>query len=577
MRVYNMISRPLYYMNFILILLFTASGIFSQVLLNEVMFNPLGSEHTDEFVEIVNTSADRTVNLTSWQISDGKDSDIIIDTGEGIFLKPRQTGLILDADYFDRSGCYDASIPGDALVLTIHGSTFGSGGFSNSTPETVMLINNNGILIDSVRYDTGTKPGYSYERVRPDGSYPDEDNWKQSRVLNGTPGSGNSVSLPGSDLIVKDFRMDFEIQEGRPEVRLEILLLNASTTVIVQGEITLFTDSDGDSCASGFETIGRESFSSITPGDSNSVYFLWINPQYGPHVVGIEMTFSLCGELKLCHQFFHMTLPYPQGAVVINEIMAHPLPGFPEWIELYNPHDYLVDLNGWSLSDKNTGERYVLSEQSLIMQPGGYLILSEGPHSCFINYESSLAVLPLPGLNNDQDEIFLYDQCGEIVDNVLYDRSWDRETGASLERVRWDGASQDRLNWHVCTGLEGMTPGRRNSVTTGGADQESILLVQPNPFSPDGDGLDEVLMIHYRLPYAYATITMSVYNVQGRKVRDLRRGYESAGEGTAIWDGRDYTGRLAGTGIYIIYLEALDDQSGTMVQNKTTVVLAGGL
>ncbi|MCK4821781.1 lamin tail domain-containing protein, partial [bacterium] len=43
--------------------------IFSQVIFNEVMFDPLGSEYSDEFVEIVNLSPADSVDLTGWHLS----------------------------------------------------------------------------------------------------------------------------------------------------------------------------------------------------------------------------------------------------------------------------------------------------------------------------------------------------------------------------------------------------------------------------------------------------------------------------------------------------------------------------
>ena len=53
---------------------------------------------------------------------------------------PDQFAVILDNGYFENSTDYDSLIPPEALILTINGKTFGSGGLLNSAPETVTLF-----------------------------------------------------------------------------------------------------------------------------------------------------------------------------------------------------------------------------------------------------------------------------------------------------------------------------------------------------------------------------------------------------------------------------------------------------
>jgi len=156
------------------------------------MFDPDGSEHTDEFVEILNLSEADSVELTGWRLGDDSGDDGIVDAGEGLILLPGQYGVILDEDYFDNSTLYDYLIPERALVLTVDGTTIGSGGLSNSRAETVMLFNAAGEVVAQYTYSIGNSPGHSDEKVDPAG--PDTpENWEDSSVLNGTPGFQNSV------------------------------------------------------------------------------------------------------------------------------------------------------------------------------------------------------------------------------------------------------------------------------------------------------------------------------------------------------------------------------------------------
>jgi len=71
--------------------------------------------------------------------------------------------------------------------------------------------------------------------------------------------------------------------------------------------------------------------------------------------------------------------------------------------------------------------------------------------------------------------------------------------------------------------------------------------VRPNPFNP-------AATITFTLSRAGET-RLSVYDITGRKVRELVSGYRSAGAHTAIWDGRDERGSAVSSGVYISMLE----------------------
>ncbi|MFC1502371.1 lamin tail domain-containing protein [bacterium] len=175
------------------VFLLTSGWCYGQIVLSEVMFDPDGSEHSDEFIEIVNTSSSLSVDLRGWEIGDGSSKDAICDAGEGLVLRPGQYGLILDPDYFEESILYDYLIPEGALVLIIDDATFGSGGLSNSQAETIMLYDPDDMVVSQYRYSIGNSSGFSDEKIDMSGS-DNSENWMDSAILNGTPGFRNSVS-----------------------------------------------------------------------------------------------------------------------------------------------------------------------------------------------------------------------------------------------------------------------------------------------------------------------------------------------------------------------------------------------
>jgi hypothetical protein len=174
-------------------LIMVSQRCFGQIVLSEVMFDPDGSEQTDEFIEIWNSSNTDSYDLAGWQIGDGSGEDVLADAGKGMILSPGQYGLILDPDYFENSVLYDYLIPETALVLTIDGPTLGSGGLSNSQPETIILFDPDHSVVSRYVYSTGNSSGHSDEKLDLMGS-DGAGNWMDSAVLNGTPGFRNSVS-----------------------------------------------------------------------------------------------------------------------------------------------------------------------------------------------------------------------------------------------------------------------------------------------------------------------------------------------------------------------------------------------
>lgn len=140
-------------MKYFVILLIFSAGLRAQLIINEVMFNSPGSDYNDEFVEIYNDS-DGTIDLSDWKIGDQDNADniIIYDGFDNMLLSPRSYCVILDPSYITSSTIYEGVIPDSVLRVTIDAGSFGSYGFSNTSPETVMLFDNTGALADSYTY-----------------------------------------------------------------------------------------------------------------------------------------------------------------------------------------------------------------------------------------------------------------------------------------------------------------------------------------------------------------------------------------------------------------------------------------
>ena len=163
----------------------------ARVVLSEVMYDPPGADHHDEFVELVNTDPAVGVDLSGWRLGDGEENDHLLDGGEGMVLAPGQFALVLDGSYPGASTAYENERT-SALLLTIDDGAFGRGGWSNSEEESVVLRNASGDTVEVFRYLPAQQPGYSWEKVDPEAGAAAA-NWALSLIAGGTPGRLNSV------------------------------------------------------------------------------------------------------------------------------------------------------------------------------------------------------------------------------------------------------------------------------------------------------------------------------------------------------------------------------------------------
>jgi hypothetical protein len=163
---------------------------------------------------------------------------------------------------------------------------------------------------------------------------------------------------------------------------------------------------------------------------------------------------------------------------------------------------------------------------------------------------------------------------------VTYDPDWHAPAladanGVALERISLTAPVQSPTNWTSSAAPAGGTPGRPNSVLVApDAAPERRLTVTPSPFSPDGDGRDDVTRIAFRLDTNIASARVRIYDAAGRHVRTLEQSRIVGRTGELLWDGRGEDGRSLRIGIYVVLFEALDAQGGHAITMKRPVVLA---
>lgn len=264
--------------------------------------------------------------------------------------------------------------------------------------------------------------------------------------------------------------------------------------------------------------------------------------------------------------------------VIINEVLANEPSSYTklEWVELYNTDSISHDLGGWAFACK---EDTTSIPPNTIIPANGFLILtrkllSNPPDSVSFegwwgnrsgvwgdspeeNYPALQAEM---GLTNSGGTVTLIDP-----DKNIETFTWDQDCGdgISLERV-----SPEQDVWLCCSGVNRSTPGMKNSVSITYSDHIDLHM-EPNPFSPDGDGYQDEVAFRYTLPMT-SELTLRIFDIQGRLIKTI---FDSQPQtsGEITWDGRDNDNRFVRVGIYIVLAEV---KGNSHKVKKMTLVVA---
>ncbi|MCB9357166.1 MAG: lamin tail domain-containing protein [Calditrichaeota bacterium] len=554
--------------------LFVAFESRAGIVLSEVMFDPIGDEDTDEFVELFNNSA-FPVSLAGWLLTDGEGTDTLVDAGMGLFALPNQYVLILDPDYVEEgSSSYDGLVPEAALVVTLSGNTLGSRGLSNSSAEQIQIINSNGLVAATYLYSVGNLSGHSDEKRRLDAGDA-SDNWSDSELPLGTPGARNSVTPPEHDLGLYSASVEPAMPVSGEQFELRFFVTNTGLDS-ASSQVSFSTDSTG-----GYEWSFVESVSSerIAAGDSIELAVQSVMGESG--ILRCQLELESADDDTSNNRLIVLVSSHVSAeGIRLNEIQYDPLPTRSEWFEIAVVGTFPVALSGVNVSDgrgiADSTLRFPLPEW--IVAPGQFVTVAmdSSIFSESLPLDAPVVVLEgdVPTLNNGGDSLILWSAEGSVLDRVDYRPNWGDDTqGVSLERISMTASSNDPANWASSTAPEGSTPGRVNSNSVSGGGARHALTATPSLFTPNGDGRDDVTEIHYEVSDPGTSIDLFVFDARGRQVRRLAGGQNVTSQSSVIWDGRDDAHQLLPTGRYILVLETA--RSGNFIQTqKTTVILA---
>ena len=548
---------------------------FAKAKLNDIVFSEIYFEPSSlsplpkaEFVELYNRK-DSSVLILGWKISDGGSGGSI----PAFRLEP-QSYLVL---YSANDSLEFLSIP-NALAV----ESFPT--LNNDVGDRLVLTDESGQLINELKfndeyYDDNKKNdgGWTIEKINQNFICKNKENWRaSSSISHGTPGHSNSVNG------------DFE-DVSSPFVS-NIFLIDSNSLIAVFNEAI----SEGLDDVNNFKITNNNGLIplpvSAVPLGEDSVELKFSNPfSKGIYILQISSLIKDCPGNSI-NTYHTIKFGFPEKVeskdIIINELLFNSNEGGTDFLELFNASSKIIDLKDWIISETDYNDSLDILENAKLFPshkyifPGDYLVLTENEKKVKNFYfckdeHAFLNVLPMPDFNSDNGRVIISDEFGKEIDAFVYSDEMhfallSDHQGVSLERLSVKEFYDNDSNWHSAAATVGFaTPGYENSQRLDHFIRGGEVSVEIEIFSPDNDGYNDVLPIHYKFPQTGTVLSLNVYDSNGLPVKQLLAGQTIGHEGTLIWDGLNDDKFMSASGIYILLARSFDLEGNENVIKKT--------
>ena len=494
-------------------------------------------------------------------------------------------------------------LPGEYLVLTstaskdsfaVFGRTLGLTSFPslNNSGDSLELLDANGAIADYVYYSDSwyldaikKNGGWTLERIDAGFTCANAGNWKAStNGSGGTPGNMNSIAG-----IFVDSQNPYVLNATALSVNQVLVRFSEPVSASTFADPSHYFIDNGIGQPLSV-MAGNPGLSSVLLGlptslDSNRIYTVT--------AIGLEdCPGNLLGTPD--EAIFGIPLPAVAGDILINEILFNPATSGSDFVELYNHSQKIIDLMSLQIAEGFTGTDSVYNEKDLVTEsylffPGEHLAFSADKDFLLNTYlppfaNSILKTPSFPTYDDTEGDCILKNVTGEILDRFFYLDDYhfadlDNKEGVSLERLSWNRNTQDAGNWHsAASTVRYATPGYKNSQQLAEGSSSGEIWLDPQTFSPDNDGYQDVLSIRYKFSEPGNNLKITALDNQGRFVKVIAQNMLTGTEESAVtWDGINAAGFKVDTGIYVILAEISNPNTGKARKIKLGCVVAARL
>jgi len=545
------------------------SAIFGDIIITEVMANPspaAGNLPELEYVEIKNTSG-KFIRLSNCVITDGTSTAVFPDS----ILKPYQYALLLksgNSHFGDANTIQFSSFPGlnnDEDYLTIY----------NAKKEPITYLHYSNKWHSNPIKAAG---GWSLE-LRDTLNYCITlNNWSSNKSIGGTPGIQNSICQQ------LERKPEFQVMrlyaENIHQVRIFFNQMPDSISIRAKD----FLNSQQNATPSSISSFRYSDNSLLLTFDSefeeDSIYNL-----------EIQSLNSICGNSLVSgnFRFAFSNHSIQLGDVFINELLYDPKFHDNDFVELYNASSHPLNLKYLYLANVfdngKPNQTACSAPNGYWLLPGEYCWICNEPDTIIQQYSrhqisNGIQIQNMPSYPNSGGDVVLLNANAEILDRMHFNDAMHSPVisvteGVSLEKMNCTGPSEDPGNWTSAASAAGFaTPGLPNSQLVVFKNGKGFYLDNPY-FSPDNDGIDDVLKMHYSMEMPGYFIQSSVYSENGIFLHSLHQNISIDQKGSLVWDGKTSQG-LIPRGNYVILLEGFHP-SGKTIHQKLDFSVLGNL
>lgn len=538
------------------------------VVINEVMANPsdeLGLPN-QEYIELYNND-EEAINLLDWTIENGttkgRINDIVIPAKSYVLLCGKTH--VTDFEGYEKVAY---ATPWPTL--------------SNSNGR-IVLRNTHSKVADYMEYDSKTLSdshkkdgGWSMERVDTYNISNERSNWRMSEDMRGgTPSERNSVEETNIDTTAPQVLTITSSKDGKT---LYVTTSEPMDTTVVAKSVKISgVETKVEMNTLDNVTLSKFAFSLSEPISAGRVY----------EVSGIEME-DLAGN-KIENKAIRTAVASElrtDSEIVINEIMANATTATYDYVEIYNKGTETYDLRDvyfGMMKDDELKSCNCITLYSRPIYPGDYIVICgdslkhvekyDDKHKEWVVENTKMGNLPTDGT------FAIVLRNGKVVDKVDYSAKMHSSLlsdvhDVALERIKTEAPTNDMTNWTSASEYcNYATPTAKNSQNRD--EQEDIATeveMRVRRFTPDGDGVDDEMVMAIRMGDGQWAATMKIYNATGEVVAVPYNNRPMPVSGEMRWNGRSDDGTMQGPGTYIVYVSAWQTGGRKKEYKKTCVI-----
>ena len=163
----------------------------------------------------------------------------------------------------------------------------------------------------------------------------------------------------------------------------------------------------------------------------------------------------------------------------------------------------------------------------------------------------------------------------DVLVEVVFTAPVLREVGTQFAGRIFDTTQPNEVRQRVVPGdASVLVDSDRLSVTT--ALSKSLVFtpeISPNPFTPNGDNINDLVNISYKLLRVTSDIpvTIDIFDLSGRKVKQVYSGRDPLGEYHHTWDGTDASNNRVPPGLYLYRIDATVQSNHQIISGTVCV------